>query len=97
MVVMEEADCFGSQAEVPGIRGGAGEIGALWRETTRKCHCENQPGEKGGGRGPAFSCCQRHHPQTLESRFSWLQFGSKGKEFCTTITPFPPHTRSSRW
>lgn len=69
MVVMKEAACFGSQAEVPGIRG-AGEIGALWRQTTRKCNCENQPGEKGGGRGPAVSCYQRHHPQTLESRFS---------------------------
>lgn len=30
MVVMEEAACFGSQAEVPGTRG-AGEIGSLER------------------------------------------------------------------
>lgn len=31
MVVMKEAACFGSQAEVPGIRGGGGNRGALER------------------------------------------------------------------
>lgn len=36
MVVMEEAACFGSQAEVPGTQGAGREERALRGETARK-------------------------------------------------------------
>lgn len=49
MVVMEEAACFGSQAEVPGT--GGREKRALGREMTRQCNSNTQSGENGSGRG----------------------------------------------
>lgn len=75
MVVMEEAACFGSQAEVPGTRGrgaGGGENGRSEENRPVKATLTVREERTGAGEellglGLALSRCERQHPQTLES------------------------------
>jgi len=98
MVVMEEAACFGSQAEVPGTGGGAGEQGRSGEKPPLSASVTGKQERAGAGRellglGLAFCCCRRQHPQTLRSAGSAGCSSPPGAKQPAPPSPrSPPHT-----
>lgn len=100
---MEEAACFGSQAEVPGTRerGERGKQRPSGEERPVNAITPVSQERRGSRRGASgsWSCfllvSEAAPTKFGESGFGWLQFTSKGEETRPTIAPFPaPHTHT---